>query len=177
MLAIQSFKHCPEKYKQQNKGNMKLGEKLFFYFCFLFLSHLLCLALNERIIQMSFYTILIHIKWRIRINRYDDLHFYLGDMMSVILWTWYLLLILIQIMIILRTDHLLVRHEIHRETSWCASSFPKKHVYESLLTPLADADFIKIYFRLLAEHTDDGARLLPTFPLKISIKFTRCLPP
>jgi len=27
MLAIQSFKRCPEKYKQQNKGNMKRGEK------------------------------------------------------------------------------------------------------------------------------------------------------
>jgi len=51
---------------------------------------------------------------------------------------------------------------------------PQKHLYESLLTPLADADFITIYFRLFSEHTDDGARLLSTFPLKISIIFTRC---
>jgi len=65
-----------------------------------------------------------------------------------------------------------------RDWWWsCASSCPKKHLYESLLTPLADADFIKIYFRLLAEHTGDGARLLSTFPLKISITFTRCFSP
>jgi len=42
--------------------------------------------------------------------------FYLADMMYIILWKGYLLLIFIQIIIILRTDHLLVRHEIHRET-------------------------------------------------------------
>jgi len=133
MLAIQSFKHCPEKYKQQNKGNMKLGGKQVFFF----LSHLLCLALNERLIQMSFNTILIHIKWRIRLNKYDDLHF---------LFSWYdvhhlmeriILLIFIQIIIILRTDHLLVRHEIHRETDdvRVLQAAPKTSVWKPPHTP------------------------------------------
>jgi len=54
---------------------------------------------------------------------------------------------------------------------------PQKHLYESLLTPLADADFIKIYFRLFSEHTDKVLRLLSTFPMKIYIKFTRCFSP
>jgi len=36
---------------------------------------------------------------------------------------------------------------------------PKITAYESLITLITDADFIKVSFRLLTEHTKDACRL------------------
>jgi len=51
------FQTLSRKVQATEQGKYETGGKAGFFF---FLSHLLCLALNERLIQMSF--ILIHIK-------------------------------------------------------------------------------------------------------------------